>query len=364
MTTAPLHTSITTLVQCLPPPYGGVSVHVARLHQRLRATGADSRVIVNLPLRQPVEGATSIGNQPWSTLAWTLGPGRATPPDIFHAHTLLKYTAYCDMMADRARAVVFTFHDQMLLERYRRQNPLAQWYVRRLLRRDNAYCIAVSDTVREMLLTLGAPDAHITVIPAFIMPPPPTTALPAAVESFLAAHSPVLLVYGAAFKKLNGVDIYGFDMAIAAAKNLLPDFPRLGLLVLGPKPVVTPNLVDVPGLIARSGAAPAIHYLEHGAETHLQLFPRIAAYLRPSATDGDSLMLREALALGAPTVASDAAPRPERVILFPSRDQTAFEAAIRRTLADDRPRQPQPDDDYFPEVLALYQQILQRHPAR
>ena len=66
--------------------------------------------------------------------------------------------------------------------------------------------------------------------------------------------------------------------------------------------------------------------------------------MRPTRTDGDAVSIREAMHFGRPVVASDAVPRPEGVVTFPSRDQAAFEAAVLETLSKTTPRNASAND--------------------
>lgn len=58
----------------------------------------------------------------------------------------------------------------------------------------------------------------------------------------------------------------------------------------------------------------------------------IDVYLRPTATDGNSVAVLEAIQSGTPVVASDAVPRPEGVYVYESHDAEAFLSAIDRAL--------------------------------
>ena len=51
-------------------------------------------------------------------------------------------------------------------------------------------------------------------------------------------------------------------------------------------------------------------------EECLHVMSRSAAFVRPTFTDGDSISVREALALGVPVIASDAVARPHGTVLF------------------------------------------------
>jgi glycosyltransferase involved in cell wall biosynthesis len=68
-------------------------------------------------------------------------------------------------------------------------------------------------------------------------------------------------------------------------------------------------------------------------EVALELMARADVFVRPTYADGDSLSVREALALGLPVVASDAAPRPSGVTVCRSGDVGDLVAKLSTVLA-------------------------------
>jgi len=101
-------------------------------------------------------------------------------------------------------------------------------------------------------------------------------------------------------------------------------------------------------------------------ETFNGLFvPVLAAcdvFVRPTTSDGDANSVREALALGVPTVASDVVERPDGAIPYKCGDAKDFARAVRRALNEgantERPTSPRmtPVDqarvDSYVQVLA------------
>ena len=68
------------------------------------------------------------------------------------------------------------------------------------------------------------------------------------------------------------------------------------------------------------------------ATSFYPVYGLVDVLVRPTLSDGDAMSVREALHYGIPTVASDAVPRPDGVVVFCSRDQDDFEGAVRQTL--------------------------------
>src|SRR6185436_20225577 len=93
--------------------------------------------------------------------------------------------------------------------------------------------------------------------------------------------------------------IYGTAAMISAIGELAHRFPDVGLALFGPgeKPAGCNGLVEWLGELPHPQA--------------LAVIAKSDAFVRPTTVDGDAISVREALALGVPTVASDAAHRPQ-----------------------------------------------------
>jgi glycogen synthase len=129
--------------------------------------------------------------------------------------------------------------------------------------------------------------------------------VPQAVKSFCDAHAPLI---GA---MVTPEPEYGASLAIQAIQRLLQNYPKLGLILIGIGPESEkqlPEYASVRKHVLLTGAVDANIAL--GVMKHLGLF------LRPTYFDGDSLSVREALAVGIPVVASNTGLRPKGVVLF------------------------------------------------
>jgi glycosyltransferase involved in cell wall biosynthesis len=85
----------------------------------------------------------------------------------------------------------------------------------------------------------------------------------------------------------------------------------------------------------------------------LMVMARSRAFVRPTRADGDSISVREALALQVPTVASDAAPRPEGTHLFAAGDVDDLVRAVEDALSS-RPPSGLAATDTLPRLVDLY----------
>jgi len=97
---------------------------------------------------------------------------------------------------------------------------------------------------------------------------------------------------------------------LQAVKELQKMFPRIGLVIIGPGEEAKSQIFEseIPDHAYFTGPLPH--------DVVLAVIKRLTLFLRPTYFDGDSLSVREALALGVPVIASDTDYRPEGVVLF------------------------------------------------
>ncbi|BDG08189.1 glycosyltransferase family 4 protein [Anaeromyxobacter paludicola] len=315
------------LVGNWPPPHGGIAVHVAGLARALRQRGARVRVL-----------DIGEGDHAGPELVRARGPAAfgaalaqaAVEGWLLHVHTngANVKSWLVALSAGRARR---PFGPRGVLTIHSGHCPpwLAAAADRRLLAR--AACagygkvVAVSEAIAAGLAGAGVPRRVLTVLSPFS----PSLAEPGAPPPELAAirarHAPL---YCAA---LAPGPTYGEDLLVPAFEQVRAGAPRAGLVVFGPGTRA--------GLAARRGASAGIHALgelEHPAA--VATVRGCDVFVRPSRTDGDSVSVREALALGRVVVASDVGHRPPGCLLFPSGDVAALAALLAEAGRSPAPR--------------------------
>jgi glycogen synthase len=331
------------LVGNWPPPYGGVSVHVAALAAVLGARGADVRV---LDIGQgdhdargvhPARGAVRYAR----ALARVAVAGR-----LVHVHTnganrkswLVALAGSHARRPGGPRGVV-TIHSGLAPAWLAADDRHARLAAAACA--GYGHVIAVSAPIAEALVAAGVPRHRITVLPAFSPSIVGTRIAPARLAAFRAAHAPL---FAAAMAP---GPTYGVDLLLPAFAAARAELPTAGLVLFGP------------GTDAPAFAAPAV--LGLGELAHHEALAAIEAadvFVRPTRADGDAVSVREALALGRAVVASAVGHRPDGCLLVPPGDANAL--ADRLVDAVSRPgtraATPPPLDapDPFEAILALY----------
>ena len=144
-----------------------------------------------------------------------------------------------------------------------------------------------------------------------------------------------LVVAGAtAMQPFEGGYLYGVDTFLALARHLGALAPDVGFVLHLSRrgdPVLAAAALQT---VEELGLGDRFVLLEGQLEEASDLWAIADLYVRPTRTDGDSVSVHEALALGVATLASDAVKRPAAVALFATGDGMDAARAAAALLAD------------------------------
>jgi glycosyltransferase involved in cell wall biosynthesis len=192
------------------------------------------------------------------------------------------------------------------------------------------HVICRNDEMRATLIDVGINPNKITILSGFLgVHSCSDMSLPQPVQQFIDAHRPIL---GATvYVPKTGVlyPEYGIELIAEAIQELRKVHPNIGVILMGP------------GYEAQAFIKDADQLSEHlcltGPLSHdlvLNTMRNLTVFVRPTYTDGDSISVREALALRIPVVASDAAYRPHGVLRFATGNAHDFVEKLVRVLED------------------------------
>lgn len=358
-----------------PPPYGGVSVHIKRLHQRLKQDKINSQVycdpnwVDNYKL--DIQPRKLIIQKPWSYFSWLFEPGYKVDAKIIHLHY-----AWCGFapsvvaMLTKGKKIIITAHNQMEKEDGNGLSLFKRLAGQALVRSSSVYWIAVSERVRSLLSTRGVSAERLCVIPAFLPPDPVGELLPEyppGIQKFIRAHTPLLSAYGfRLWLDSDGQDVYGFDLCIDLLRALKTEYPHIGLIICVPDVQLHDYYAKLKQRISEYDLVNNVMFITEPLEEAYPLWKASDVYIRPTNTDGDSIAVREALSLEVPVVASDASPRPDGVVLFSCRNLASFLSAVRKVLQESDAikhmlSKSKLKDNYV-DILALYKQVAASRP--
>ena len=305
------------LIGPVPPPHGGISVHVLAAARRLQSEGAEAVVL------DPSRYARRSG---FLRDLWRQAPGAGA----MHLHTnghnpkswllaLLSAIAAWRVAGPRT----LTLHSGMA-PGFLRVSAGHRWLARCACRLyDRIDC--VNPAIRRSIVALGVPPAKTAIAPAHSVDAWRNVALEASLDGWMGAHRPLLSA------TLFFRPEYGFNVLLDAVARLGQEWPSLGCVVMGSgeqkeealRQIRLANLEDRIKLMGD---------VEH--DLCMTLIARSDIFARPTFEDGDSISVREALSLGVRVVASRAGARPQGVVLFEPGDAGGLASAIEAVLAE------------------------------
>jgi glycosyltransferase involved in cell wall biosynthesis len=317
-----------------PPPYTGVTVHAARLHEVLNDEGIPHTVYAPHGLAEPEPGIVP-GQKKAS---WYLKTFMTCPEPVVHVHTYRPMPAALAglILACRRKKCLCHIHSEGMVKLYHQAGFLCRWLYRVAFRRYDVI-IAVNEDLRRFAIdVLGVREERVRVLPAFI---PPTASglaaarLPGDVAGFIQTHAPNFCATGSFGVYHEGQNTYGFELILDMLKEIHTDYPDAGL-------VLAVNYVDDEShreafkeTVRQYGLDDNVLILEDLGTGYLDLVRKSDVFLRPTYTEGDALSVREALYLGVPSVASDCAVRPRGCEVFRTGDVSDCVARVREVVS-------------------------------
>ena len=303
-----------------PPPHGGISVHVSGIHRQWIAAGAECTILDTALIPDRLRFAMSLAS--YARRGWTL-----------HLHTnghnrnswLLAFL--CGVAGRWNGGSSLTIHSGMM-PGYLRSSPAwrRKWtgFVCRLYSK----IVCVGPAIRDEVIRVGMPVGRTEMAPACLAAGSPDVPLDPDILTWIGEHRPLLST------TLFFRPEYGFDLLIEGLTQLRRRYPSIGCLVMGSGE----EYEQASKRIRDAGLENDVLLfgdVEH--DTCLALMRRSHVFVRATLEDGDSMSVREALALGVPVVASRVGSRPPGVILFRPGDVNDMLSAIDLACAGSLP---------------------------
>lgn len=336
-----------------PPPYGGVQTHLVALRARMDAQGIPNRVI-------NITGAPATADPgvayPRSAPA-LLRLLASTPASLLHLHLgghlsprLLGLTAMCTAVPGRRS--VLTFHSGGYPSSPAGKSA-RHISLRGMILRHLDAIIVVNEEQRAMFQRFGCAAERIHLIPphSLLADAFGAAELPIESEQFAASHDVLLVSVGLLEAE------YDLGLQLAALPLLREAHGNVGLMIVG-SGSLRPELER---RAAASPVAPHIHFtgdLAHSAT--LSSIRRADALLRTTRYDGDSISVREGLAVGTPVVATRTGMRPAGCVEFEVGSLEGLADAVGTVLTLPRQQRQLTDDtENLDAVITVYRSLAE-----
>lgn len=345
-------------IGAIPPPYGGVTVHLQRLLARLRSEQLDCEL---LDISDTPKSAPNVRSLKWRRAFMHL---KGHTPAIVHFHNFAPRNLYLYSVLSTRHKTVLSFHNERFVEELKRHSSPEQALFRRLL--DSLSAVVVdSEENFERARTLGLSSERIYTIPEFIPPPFPSAAeenLPVEIQELRMRHQYLVATNAYQLAFFHGEDMYGIDLIIEMAGRLVFEHELdVAVAILLPNPGNDAYLAQLRNRIGELGIAARCLLVTTPLEGTSDLWRLSDVVIRATNTDGNSVSILEALACGTPVVASDCVRRHPAVELFRNRDHDSLAATVRTVLSNLATYREQAAsaelDDNAAKLIQLYRQL-------
>lgn len=293
-----------------PPPLGGISVHIYRLHQALSKSN-----IFNFSRAQSYKGENYL--------------------------KLLK-----DIIKHRYKAIHIHDYDIKLiillsvLRKIKKFDLIATSHNPRLFEEDSKIKKLIYKKFIQSLDTLIVVGRHIIdnynengvhiperliVEPPFLPPPSDEEqkilkTYPETVFDFLNTHSKIITANAFQIVFHKGIELYGLDMCIELTAKLTKKFPDIGFIFALANENENIDYLEKMKIRIKELKIEDNFFFLTGQKELWPLFKKSNLMVRPTSSDGYGISIAEALYFGCPAIASDVSDRPEGTIVFNNRD--------------------------------------------
>ena len=322
------------LIGAYPPPYGGVSVHIQRVSNKLNELGIYHN-IYDLSFENCLENIKKDNvlciKHP---ILWFLTFFFSSKEDILHLHISdWRLRFLFSLMKFKRKKIVISIHGESLEKAYSEGSFIRKLFIKKSLSW-SSHIIALNDRIKNKCLNLGVSQEKISVIPSYIPVSKfeeDDSELSENLKKFIKSHSPIILANAFKLRFFNGIDLYGLDLCIDSCSVLKEKYPKIGFVFCLPQIGDYNYLKKMKSrIIQKNIKNNFIIYTNQGSM--IPIIKKCNIFLRPTNTDGDSISIREALSMGIPTIASDVINRPFSVVVFKNRDISDLVIKIKYVL--------------------------------
>ena len=311
----------------LPTPVGGVSTFLNRLKSHLNKAGIFPDVFN--PSESPKPGYNFWG------LLFRLLQKRYDQVRI-HSPSLQSLSAILIARLFTRFDIYFTVHNPVLFS----DISIPFRFVLGSILNKAVSIIAVSQLTRQTIIDSKPHLENKIVIQSSYLPPDLERKeeikgqYPASLVEFLQSHSPTFILNAYKIHFKDGIDVYGFDLSIELLIRLSKKIPNVGLiLAYAVDEGSSKYIADKTKYLDELGLKKSFFALE-GFPEIWPIFEDCEVMLRPTLYDGLGISVGEAILMGCPVIASDAAERQPECHIFKSRNIDDLEKVSLEVLSE------------------------------
>lgn len=346
----------------IPPPYGGVTIHILRLIEKLQNDGF-------------LAGAYFNPGNKFFLNHLTLYKGFSRKRFIRSIYLLLRDTKHYSIIHTHnffddaillyfssffsKKKIVATIHNDRSNDIFYNQNIIFRFFIKRLCQR-NIKWIAVSEIAKKELLKLPLNINQIEVIPAFI-PKLDNSKNKALIINDLLTFTKKfdkIIVFYAFSLSVDKKDLYGTKEALIMFNELVMNKKnKCGLIFCVSE--INSDVSNLKQFAKENGIYDKIYWQIGPIEDMYELWSISDLYIRPTMLEGDSISIREALHMNLKVVASDVADRPPGVISYKKGNISDFKRKVIKELQKKKKVISKSDDfNNYNRILKLYLKLI------
>ena len=314
------------LVGPIPPPLGGVSVHLKRLKNMLNKKGYKTAVFYTSRQNKSIF-FNSI------RLFHLL---RANNYDVVHIHGYFRAYILIILLTKTLKKyrIFYTAHNPRLFDKKYKINRVI---LRRFIEKLDCLVVVANHILENFEENKVKISCRLMVQNAFL--PPPLEEEKGILQSYLPethkfiySHKPLIIANAWQINFYQNVDLYGLDLCIELTSRLKKEFPKIGFLFALANQSNYPEYIElIKNRIIKLKLSENF-YIMKGQKELWPLFKKADLCIRPTVTDGDAISVREALYFKCPVIASDVIRRPEGTITFENRNIDKLYLNVRKIL--------------------------------
>lgn len=306
----------------LPPPVGGVSIHIKRL----------IKLIQDDYLIDYVDESHQFKDYYFNLRTFRIGEyfRKVWKSDLVYVHSGKRQLVIFHILVAKlfGKRVIITLHGYPYSDKGFKRFIISLFY-------SKAHRIVVVNSF--ILKRIDIPERKSIVKWAFLPPAmDEEPELPGYITDWIKKRKEegdvIISANAYQLKLFNSEDLYGLDMCIEAARRLVRKGYRASFIYVVSSLEKNRELYDGYQQQIKDYGLGEKFFLLNEELSFVKLITRSDIILRPTNTDGDALTIREAILLGKPIIASDVIPRPPESILFRTRDHDDLESQIIRTI--------------------------------
>ena len=318
------------IIGLMPPPLGGISVHIKRVIKKFCDQG---NKVVSIDVVKESKNRSKI-----NYFLFLYNFLFKFKPDIIYYHTLSlrKYPFELIILIFfkfifKARLILVDhtarfFYDKKWL--YKKNiNFLMRFVDKQILIGDSTFKSYLENNIYLKNINIESSYLHPDLSEEKLI----FAQYPDLLKKFLKSYSPVILINASQFKIWQNTDLYGIDMAIQLINDLKVEFVDIGLIIAVSSLGDEDYFNKISKIIENNNNIYLLFKCEH------EIWPLMKycnIFIRPTCSDSYGISVAESLFVGTPVVASDVCNRTKGAVIFKSRNQQDLNNKVTTVLRE------------------------------